>query len=117
MLKSEFEEYLGTQVSDEEYKVIEHVYTWHPAISNVNGKKQISDIYRAGGILAIKSMDDWACIMEELDRKYQETLKPVHQMKERIERAGSGDFSLENVSKILQNTRKQVWMFRRLCSS
>lgn len=99
MLKSEFEEILGSKVSDEEYKVIEHVYTWHPAISNVNGEKQISDIYRAGGILAIKSMDDWACIMEELDRKYQETLKPVHQMKERIERAGSGDFSLEKCIK------------------
>ena len=95
MLKNEFEEILGSQVSDEDYKIIEHVYVWHPAISEVNGKRQISDIYRAGGILAIKSMDDWACIMEELDRKYQESRKPVEKLKARIKLAQSGDFSLE----------------------
>lgn len=37
MMKAEFEEMIGKSVVDEEYKVIEAVYTWHPAINDTTG--------------------------------------------------------------------------------
>lgn len=41
MMKAEFEEMIGKSVVDEEYKVIEAVYTWHPAINDTTGKDQM----------------------------------------------------------------------------
>lgn len=41
MMKAEFEEMIGKSVVDEEYKVIEAVYTWHPAINDTTGKENV----------------------------------------------------------------------------
>lgn len=49
MNKQEFEERLGTTVSDEEWEKINYVYTWHPSISHVNGKDDIAKLYKIGG--------------------------------------------------------------------
>ena len=49
MNKQEFEERLGTTVSDEEWKRINYVYTWHPSISHANGKDDIAKLYKIGG--------------------------------------------------------------------
>lgn len=43
MMKCEFEERIGGEVRQSDYNIIEHVYTWHPAISNTEGKDQIAD--------------------------------------------------------------------------
>ena len=45
MMKAEFEEMIGKSVVDEEYKVIEAVYTWHPAINDTTGKDQMKTLY------------------------------------------------------------------------
>lgn len=50
MMKQEFENLIGKEVSDKDYEVIDRVYTFHPAISETEGKKQIADIYNAGGM-------------------------------------------------------------------
>lgn len=50
MMKEEFEKFVGETVSTEDYNVIETVYIWHPSISEVSGKDQISSIYRQFGI-------------------------------------------------------------------
>lgn len=49
MNKQEFEERLGTTVSDEEWEKINYVYTWHPSISHANGKDDIAKLYKIGG--------------------------------------------------------------------
>ena len=38
MQKQEFEERIERTVTDEQYKVIEEVYMWHPSILNTSGK-------------------------------------------------------------------------------
>ena len=38
MQKQEFEERIEKTVTDEQYKVIEEVYMWHPSIRNTSGK-------------------------------------------------------------------------------
>ena len=55
MMKHEFEERVGVEISDREYELIETVYTWHPAISEAGGKDQIATLYKTGGMPLIKS--------------------------------------------------------------
>ena len=58
MMKEEFEKIVGETVSNEDYNVIEKVYIWHPSISEVSGKDQISSIYRQFGMPVIHDMLD-----------------------------------------------------------
>lgn len=37
-------------VSQDDFKIIEYVYTWHPAIDPICGKSQISYLYLSFGI-------------------------------------------------------------------
>lgn len=41
MQKQEFEERIERTVTDEQYKVIEEVYMWHPSIRNTSGKPEL----------------------------------------------------------------------------
>lgn len=58
MQKHEFEERIESTVSDEDYKLIEFVYQFHPVIRNVSGKDEVAELYKSFGIL-VKSADDW----------------------------------------------------------
>ena len=42
MQKQEFEERIERTVTDEQYKVIEEVYMWHPSLRNTSGKADIA---------------------------------------------------------------------------
>lgn len=44
MQKQEFEERIERTVTDEQYKVIEEVYMWHPSIRNTSGKSMKVDL-------------------------------------------------------------------------
>ena len=57
MTKQEFENWIDGTVTPEDYAIIETVYTFHPSISNVNGKREISKIYGLpGGMRIIRDM-------------------------------------------------------------
>lgn len=56
MMKSEFIERIGSEISDKDYSIVEKVYTWHPAISETDGKEQISILYKTGGMVLINNM-------------------------------------------------------------
>lgn len=45
MMKEEFEKRIDGHVSNEDYEVIEFVYTWHPYINPVKGKDQMASLY------------------------------------------------------------------------
>lgn len=45
MQKQEFEERIERTVTDEQYKVIEEVYMWHPSIRNTSGKDEVAELY------------------------------------------------------------------------
>ena len=57
MMKQEFEQRIDAEVTPEEYKVVEHVYMWHPAIPNVGGKDMLAQIWKLGGMDLIEDMD------------------------------------------------------------
>lgn len=74
MTKQEFESRLedGKTVTNEQYKVIEYVYTYHPAISDISGKDQIAILYDVFGMAVIKDMYPRARRSEELERDIRE---------------------------------------------
>ena len=46
MTKQEFQKRIGAEISQKDYSIVEHVYTWHPSISEVEGKEQIAELYK-----------------------------------------------------------------------
>ena len=58
MTKQEFEQRLGWAVSENEYRKIETVYTFHPSISETAGKDQITYLYKTFGMRIIEDKSD-----------------------------------------------------------
>jgi hypothetical protein len=56
MNREEWIENTGYQPTQEEWEVIQAVYTFHPSISNANGKREIALIYRTCGMGIIFDM-------------------------------------------------------------
>ncbi len=50
MIKEEFQDMIGQIVSDEDYKVIEKVYQFHPAVNEVSGKEEVAELYKRFGL-------------------------------------------------------------------
>lgn len=99
MTKAEFVEMIGSEVSDKDYSIIEMVYTWHPAISNTDGKAQISTLYKTGGMVLINGMLKAAKIMEDLDRKKRNIIAELDKINYRISLVEEGDLSEEECRK------------------
>lgn len=105
MMKHEFEERVGGEISDQNYEIIETVYTWHPAINEVGGKDQIATLYETGGMPLIKSMLEAANIMMDLDKERRQAMRRMEEIRRRIETVASGDLTEE------QCRRDAVGMF------
>lgn len=56
MQKQEFEERIERTVTDEQYKVIEEVYMWHPSIRNTSGKDEVAELYKSFGMTIFHGM-------------------------------------------------------------
>ena len=67
MNKLEFEQKFGGDVSFEEYAVIERIYTFHPAIPNVDGHATIAALYAMGGMRLMHDMMPAANAAAEID--------------------------------------------------
>lgn len=95
MMKAEFEAMTGKSVTDEEYKVIEAVYTWHPAINDTTGKGQMKTLYTQFGFGVIRGMLPVAEKMEKLDGERRELLAQLDTIKIREGLLAVGDMELE----------------------
>ena len=84
MMKNEFEKLIGKTVSDEEYGTIEYVYTYHPAISETEGKAQIARLYTDYGMTVIEDMMERAGKMEKLDGELRAAQRQVDIVRGRI---------------------------------
>lgn len=71
MKKQEFEDRLQQTVSDDDYKVIEHVYTFYPTLSEVDGKNQIVTLFKIGGMRLMHDMYPSAI----LEQSYKDDIK------------------------------------------
>ena len=95
MMKAEFEAMAGKSVTDEEYKVIEAVYTWHPTINDTTGKDQMKTLYTQFGFGVIRGMLPVAEKMEKLDGERRELLAQLDTIKIREGLLAVGDMELE----------------------
>ena len=79
MTKQEFEKRIGAEISQKDYSIVEHVYTWHPSISEVEGKEQIAELYKSFGMPIIKNMMEAANYAETLDRAMAQAQRQVEE--------------------------------------
>lgn len=56
-------------ITDSDYEIIETVYAFHPAISEVRGKEQIAWLYTTLGMTVINDMFPRAIKARELENK------------------------------------------------
>lgn len=102
MTKQEFENMACATVTAEEYKIIEKVYTWHPAIRNTDGKNQIATIFLAGGMAVIQDMVETAEMAMEIDNERRKLEAKMNALKERTDRLSSGDKTFEKCRKAVE---------------
>lgn len=112
MMKAEFEEMIGKSVVDEEYKVIEAVYTWHPAINDTTGKDQMKTLYTQFGFGVIRGMLPVAEKMEKLDGERRELLAQLDTIKIR---EGQVDKAYELAEKVIEARPTEEKRVSKLC--
>lgn len=71
MQKQEFEERIERTVTDEQYKVIEEVYMWHPSIRNTSGKDEVAALV----VMAVIALVELAWLAFSIAAAYLENMK------------------------------------------
>lgn len=86
MTKQEFESRLeaGKTVTGGQYKIIEYVYMYHPAIDEVHGKDQIASLYNMFGMTVINDMMPRARRMEQLEKDLSDIKERLDEIKKRL---------------------------------
>lgn len=85
MQKHEFEERIERTVTDEQYKVIETVYMWHPSVRNTSGKDEVAELYKSFGMTIFHDMLPRAQKARELDELLRKAQREVQRIQEEIE--------------------------------
>jgi hypothetical protein len=107
MQKAEFEQLIGNHLSEDEYSIIEIVYNYHPSISEVHGKKQISDIYSNLGMSVILDMYPRAekiCELELSIRRLEMNINKVKELKQEVSTCSAGEVK----DKVIPSERQQA---------
>lgn len=77
-------------VSDTDYALIERVYTFHPAISETEGKRQIAELYVNFGMVLIMDMLPRAEVMAKKESELREARAALSRIQEEIEEIRRG---------------------------
>ena len=77
-------------VSNTDYALIERVYTFHPAISETEGKRQIAELYVNFGMVLIMDMLPRAEVMAKKERELSEAKAALNRIQEEIEEIKRG---------------------------
>ena len=82
MNKQEFEQRINERVTDNDYEIIEYIYTFHPSIDNGLGKEQIATIYQIGGMRVIRDMVQTAKLADRIYNERRLLQQKLDQLKE-----------------------------------
>lgn len=69
MMKAEFEDLIQERISSDDYRIIETVYNYHPALNEFGAKQRIADIYQEYGMGLILDMYPTAAKMRNYEQK------------------------------------------------
>jgi hypothetical protein len=86
MTKQEFKALTNREFTDKEYEAIETVYTFHPAISETEGKKQIASLYDTFGFRIIADMLPTAIKAKELEEQIARKKHELEELQEEFKR-------------------------------
>jgi len=92
MMQSEFEKEVSNltkksfHIDTTKFDAVNFVYTWHPLIKNVGGKKQIAKLYVEYGIAIIEDMTCRAIEMQNLDEKKRKLKQEIAELQAKIDR-------------------------------
>lgn len=78
------------EVPDQEYSIIEKVYTFHPAISETEGKRQIAELYVNFGMALIMDMVPRAELMAKKEEELRAAQIALSKVREEIEEIRKG---------------------------
>lgn len=91
----EFEKRVNEAITDSDWKIIDMVYTWHPAISDTNGKNEIASIWKIGGMPLIKGMVEVAELTMKLDEEERKIKAQLEKIQNRKREVASGNTEYE----------------------
>jgi len=86
MTKQEFKNLTNREFTDKEYEAIETVYTFHPAISETEGKKQIASLYDTFGFRIIADMLPTAIKAKEIEEQITRKRHELEELQEELKR-------------------------------
>lgn len=86
MTKQEFKALTKREFTDKEYEAIETVYTFHPAISETEGKKQIASLYDTFGIRIIVDMMPTATKAKEYEERIAQKKHELGELQEEFKK-------------------------------
>lgn len=84
MQKQEFEERIERTVTEEQYKIIETVYMWHPSIRNTSGKDEVAELFKSFGMAIFHDMLPRAKKAQELDERLRAAQREVDRIQEEL---------------------------------
>lgn len=84
MMKEEFESLIGSGISEEDYAVVERVYMFHPAISETDGKEEVSELYKKFGMAIFMDMLQRAEMAESLIWKIRQNRKRIAELEKQF---------------------------------
>lgn len=90
MMRVEFENLTNTKVTNEQYAIIEEVYTYHPCINNLKGKQQIADLYTTFGMRVIQDMLPTATKAKEIEHQIQARKSELRALEDEMARLIKG---------------------------
>ena len=86
MTKQEFKALTTREFTDKEYEAIETVYTFHPAISETEGKKQIASLYDTFGFRIIADMLPTAIKSKEIEEQITRKRYELEELQKELKR-------------------------------
>jgi predicted aldo/keto reductase-like oxidoreductase len=84
--KQEFKALAKREFTDKEYEAIETVYTYHPSISETEGKKQIASLYDTFGIRIIADMMPTATKAKEYEERIAQKKHELEELQEEFKK-------------------------------
>lgn len=76
--------------TEEEYKLIEYVYTFHPSISETEGKKQVAYLYENFGMSIFRDMEVRADFMRVKEGELQKAKAEVERIQKQMKEVKAG---------------------------
>lgn len=116
MNKKEFENLTGVEIPDEDYRIIETVYHFHPVVSEVSGEEEVAELYKSFGMVIFYDMLPRAEQNRGLERQLNQAQVDMNYIRQDMEelRRGVGLGNQLAADELLPMAKKNCELERQL---